>query len=237
MLFVAVVFLGLNLKLFTIKQIEVQKNNLGCVNEDQLKVSSGLLGKNFFSLDKEKLVESLKEQFICVKNIKISRLFPSGVKIEVSPREPAVILLALKNEATNSALLDNIATPSADQIKDSFIADNEGVTFSKEISGLDIPKIYFSELEKYLVQNSIKILDKIKTLGVKVRQSLIKDVFLVINPFDNEPKIIFRLDKKIDIQIASLQLILTEAKINKEIIEFIDLRFDKPVVRFAPKKK
>lgn len=238
------VSLILNSNLFVIKQIVVNMKQLGCTDNDQIKNTSGFLGQNFFFLNNDKAINKIKEKFICVKDINVSRLFPSSVKMEVIFRDPAAILISLKNkEATSSLLLNNIATPSADQIKDLYVSDSEGITFSKDINGLNIPKVYLYDLnismgkmENDLVQNSLKILDKIKTLGIKTKDSLIKDVFLIINPFIGEPKIIFSLNGKNDIQIASLQLILIEAKINEETLGFIDLRFDKPVVQFAPKK-
>ena len=62
------------------------------------------------------------------------------------------------------------------------------------------------------------------------------DNYLIVFPQVDNPKVFFRLDNEIDLQLASLQLILEKAKIDERILEFIDLRFDKPIVRFAPKK-
>ncbi len=99
-------------------------------------------------------------------------------------------------------------------------------------------KEYFKidKSEGSFLNNALKILDKIKTFGVTTKKSWVSGEFFIINPDIMDPKIIFRLDSQIDIQLASLQLILTEAKIDLKELTFIDLRFDKPIVRFAPKK-
>jgi len=56
--------------------------------------------------------------------------------------------------------------------------------------------------------------------------------FLVLSP----RKIAFSLKRDILKQLVSLQLILQKAKIDESMIETVDLRFDKPVVKFLPKK-
>lgn len=238
---VLAIFLLIRFKPFTIKQIEIQNANTGCINEAQLKTSLSLYGQNFFLLDTNKLTKSLKEKFICLKNINYSRSFPNKIVVEIVRREPAAILVNLKEKrATPSSLLENIATPSAREIIGNLIVDAEGVIFSKDTEDLSIPKIYTQNLDiplgknlkDDLIKNSLKILDKIKTFGIEHNETWILEKFFIIN---GKPKVIFRLDEKVDTQLASLQLILTEAKIDLKELEFIDLRFDKPIVKYTPK--
>ena len=61
---------------------------------------------------------------------------------------------------------------------------------------------------------------------------------------DTKPRLIFSLDKRLDYQTTSLQLILAQAKMNSDpsspgsaLIESVDLRFNKPVVVYSKKKK
>ncbi|MBI4038755.1 hypothetical protein HY384_02235 [Candidatus Daviesbacteria bacterium] len=69
-----------------------------------------------------------------------------------------------------------------------------------------------------------------------MKDTLLRDDFFLINPYSNNPRIIFRLSNSLDVQLASLQLILGKAKIDGSRLEFIDLRFDKPVLKFTPKE-
>lgn len=244
-LFILIAFLIARSNFFLIKQIEITGDKIDCVDSDQLKNASGLLGQNFFLLREKKLQEKLKKKFVCIKNVSFFRLIPDKVKLEIISRKPATILFILKDkQASPSSLIDNIATPEAGVSEDRYIVDNEGVVFSKSMDEVSIPRIYIydsdiavgKKLENSFINNSLKILDKIKTFGVTVKKSWISEDFFIINPDTSDPKIIFRLNDRIDIQLASLQLILTEAKIDLKELTFIDLRFDKPVVRFAPKK-
>lgn len=242
-LFIVIILLTVHSGFFSIKQIEIQGDKVTCVGSDQLKTSSNLLGQNFFLIDTQKTAEDLKGKFICVKQIVLTRLPPDTVQMVISSRQPMVILVGLKDQpASPSFLIENIATPDAQAVQDSFVVDSEGVIFSKDLANLSMPKIYIYDSDIFLGKkladdtgNSLKILEKVQRLGVSVKKSLITQDFFIINPDTSDPKIIFRLDSKIDSQLASLQLILTDAKIDLKELEFIDLRFDKPIVRFAPK--
>ncbi|MBI2196543.1 FtsQ-type POTRA domain-containing protein [Candidatus Daviesbacteria bacterium] len=249
-------FLFLKSGIFTIKQVDIQIGKLKCIDEKQIKDSANLLGQNFFLLDPAKVEDDLKKKFFCIKSAPLSKIFPNKVKIQTFDREPAALLISLEEkEASMSSLVADIATPSAQQVRDSYSVDAEGVIFSEDTKDLNVPKIYIydsgitlgKKLENDLIGNSLKILEKVKTLGIEVKEGWIFDNFFIINSEVSNLKIIFRLNEKLDIQLASLQLILDKAKINRRTIptevgrdlkelEFIDLRFDKPVVKFAPKK-
>lgn len=241
------IFASIRLGFFSVKEVEVEAKELGCVDENQLKDSSTVLGQNFFLINSSKIEANLKKKFLCIKSVVISKSLPDKLKLQVSTRQPLAAIITLKDkQASLSSLIDNIATPEAEKIQESYLVDEEGVVFSKDTGGLDIPRIYLDDTkidfgkELDFIRSSLKILDKVKTFGIKPMQSWISDGFFIINPPAQPqagPKIIFRLSDKIDIQLASLQLILAEAKINHRTIEFIDLRFDKPVVKFAPEVK
>ncbi len=227
--------------LFTIKKIEIAAKNITCADENQLKNSSGILGQNFFLINFKNIAGSLKDKFFCIGSINLSYVFPNQIKIEANGREAVAILVPLKvNEATSSSSLENIATPSAGESLDSYLVDNEGVIFSKDGVGENLPSIFARDLNLSLGKKpagnivvSLKILEKSKQFGLDVKTAEILDNFFILFTF---PKVIFQLDGEIDLQIASLQLILSKAKIDLKELEFIDLRFDKPIIRFAPKK-
>lgn len=243
-LLILLILLFFRSNFLVIKQIEIQ-GQAECVNPDQLKNAIPLYGQNFFLLNEEKLTQDLKRKYICIKGIIFSRYFPDKMKLEISPRQPVAVLLSLKEkQASASSLVENIATPEASIVKETYVVDNESIAFATNIDNLNIPKIYIFDQgislgQRFgddLIGNALKILERIKTFGVKVTKSWISDNFFIINPDTKYQKIVFDLSSPIDIQLASLQLILTEAKMNLRELEFIDLRFDKPVVRYAPKE-
>lgn len=118
-----------------------------------------------------------------------------------------------------------------DATEEGFLLDEEGVLFSGTASAT--LKIYSAE-KNINFKSILAILNKIKIFGIEVGEVVVAANNLMINSM---PKIVLDLDKDHNMQTASLQLILQQAKIDEEAAEFIDLRFDKPVVRFAPKKK
>lgn len=229
--------------IFTIKSVEVSLGQIDCADEEQIKKSSNIPGQNFFLLNRDVIEKTLKNKFICIQNINLSKLFPNKVKLEVLPRVPVVILTNLNEpQATESAILENMATPSAQFSQNSFLVDNMGVIFGKDTGQIMAPKIFVNNRTISIggqINNlpaSLLILEKLKTFGLNVKSAGIVDENLII--FENNiSKIIFRLDFGVDIQVASLQLILEKAKIDSKELEFIDLRFDKPIVRFATKGK
>lgn len=246
-IFISAAFILLIFKsgIFNVKKIEINLvRNLDCVNEVQIKDTSQLLGQNIFFINSLDSVINIKGKFICVKGVTLSKIFPDKVRLEVFGREPKVKLYNLNNEATNSANLENIATPSAGlSIGDFYLIDDE-VIFAKDNNQISAPNVYLKDDQLSLgkkiddlVKKCLNILEKSKSLGLDIQISQIVNNSLVIFPSSSQPRIIFSLEKDDSLQIASLQLILKIAKIDNESLEFIDLRFDKPVVKFAPKKK
>lgn len=211
--------------LLTIKKIDIEAKDISCADNDLLRKTSGFLGQNFFLTDFSKIEVRIKNKFSCVKSVKLSKTFPGKIRLTFSPRQPFAKLYNMKNKIST-------ATPSAEEIKSSYIIDDEGVTIDNAANDDNILKVYVPDTE-ILMPDLLKILAKIKIFKLDIKEAFVVDDNLIISGM---PKIIFRLGDKIDIQLASLQLILNEAKIELSLLEFIDLRFDKPVVKFAPKK-
>lgn len=230
---------------FKIRKIEIKSERINCTDKTGLINTANLLGQNFLFVNFENISKNLKEKFICIKNVNVSRLLPGRIKLEINGREPVAVLILLKiKEASTAAFLENIATPSTEESNDLFIVDKEGIIFSKEPNGTQEPRIYFynqnlslgQKLNDDFINEILKILNKVKTFRIDLKETIIfNDLFIIIQPSAGA-KIIFRLDTSVDIQLASLQLILQQAKIEDKELELIDLRFDKPIIKFAPKK-
>lgn len=237
------IFGSFKLGIFNIKKIEVNViNNLGCASLDQLKDTSQLLGQNIFWVSNANTAKNIKEKFICVKEVSLSKQFPDIVKLDIFGREPKAKLLNFKNEATISASLENIATPSAEQSSDTFLADDR-VIFAKDTNQILVPAVFLDDPNLSLgrkvdplIGKALDILEQLKKFGLNIQTTQIIADYFVIFPENLQPKIIFHLEKDINAQLASLQLILGKARIDSSQVEFIDLRFDKPIVKFAPKK-
>lgn len=261
-IFLLVFFFFAKSKIFIIKSVEINTTRIDCVDKNSLIQSANLYGQFLFFVNSLYLENSLKNKYYCIKRISITNSLPNKLKLNVYGREPALIFSVLKNkEATHEAIIANFseksATSSAEATgsagfnfdvlgpSDKFIVDNEGIVYSTNIEQVNAPNIYLSGLEltlgqklkEDLIKNSLKILEKVRTFGMEIKNAyLFSQKYLLLS---SSPRIIFSLDSRVDEQIASLQLILQTAKIDKDSksVEFIDLRFDKPIVRLVPKKK
>lgn len=235
-------FIFVYFDLLTVKSIDVSLDRLECASEQQIKGVVNILGQNFLMIDEKITAKKLQEKFFCVREVNFSKQLPNKIIMKVSGRKGAVVLSSFQQvEATGSAQV--IATSSAIPSKQ-FLVDEEGVIFSDKIQS-NLPILYIGtdgltlgkKLPSGLVKNSLDILNKLKTFGLEVKEAKIdQQRYLLINT-NMGIAIIFEANEKLDYQLAALQLIVTQAKINDEKMEFIDLRFDKPVVKYAPKKK
>lgn len=243
-------------KILIVKKVNINLDKISCVEEDQIRDSIKLLGANIFFINHKKTENELKKKYICIKSVNFKRQLPDKVDVEILGREPVAIIISSNTkdstEAFLSQFIDNISTPSAQatpsasfsgqEVSNSiFLIDNEGVLFGTPTGELPYPKIYFNsnlslgqKIEDDLLKRSLEILEKTSSFGLNLKEARIYPPFLFLTT--DGVKIIFKVDSLPDRQLASLQLILSQAKIKQDYIEFIDLRFDKPVIKTTPKK-
>lgn len=248
---IILIFVLVKFNPFNVKEVEVKAERVDCVNSEDLKTTADLLGQNILLIDGIFLEKKLKDNYFCVRRIKVDKNLPNEIILSVSGRQPVAILVGTKDKIEVSTSSGE-ASLSAEQASssamfnfmgggDQFLVDDEGVIFSKDISG-ENPKIFFEgiilsvgeKLEDGVIKNALKILERVKIFGVDVNEAKIysQNTLLV----KAAPKMIFSLNSSIDLQLAALQLLLEQAKINEENMEFVDLRFEKPIVKYAPRK-
>lgn len=243
-LVIALIFLVVKSGMFNIKQVTVTAEALTCTDSDKIKNSVNLLGQNILLVNSKQIETAIKSRFYCVRSTPLQKILPDKVRLKVAGRKPVAAIALLKEKEASLSALINVSTPSAKAVSEIFQVDDEGVIFAKEANGLNVPKIYVSDsavalgrkMSGNLVNNALRVLAKIKELRLEVKDSWIFDNFFVAVVEPSKMKIIVRLNDRLDYQLASLQLILDKAKIDLKELEFIDLRFDKPVVKVAPKK-
>jgi hypothetical protein len=238
---------------FTIKLIDTKINNVDCAEDLLSFVEKKLVGQKIWTIDKIKISNEVKNRYQCISRVDIKITYPDKVSMEVYKKSPAAIISLIKKEekiSTTSASFKILQDASASakvefkigEIKTSFLVDNEGLIFNdKEPQNESLPKIFIAEefllgekMDPNIIKGTLWILNKVKELGVFAKEARIyPSQDLIIN---TDPKLIFSLNEDINKQLASLQLILQKAKIDEEVMEFIDLRFSKPVVKYLPKK-
>lgn len=213
---------------FMIKSFSVSSDNLTCSSADEIKSSIQINGVNFFFLKPGDLEKKIKDKFLCIGSVKLSKTIPDKISLELKNRQ--AVLNLIPNQASDSA----IATDSG------FLVDPEGVVFAKATFESRMQPIFFQEnlfVGKNLgdqVKKVSQILETLKPLNVYPVGAKIYSNNLFST--GTAPQIILRLDDKLEHQLASLQLIINQAKIDGKELESVDLRFDKPIVRYVPKK-
>lgn len=241
LIIVLVIFL-VQSKILLIQNVDINLSKVNCINSEDLKRGLNLQNQNLLFLDSDKFRKDLEKKHYCIKQIDLNKIFPNKVQLNIKGREAFAKLIVLKNTASDSAGILYEATNSSNLKSDNFIIDDEGVVFNKE-KNASLLNIFIKDenlmLGKKISQFDIKKITKILRILNELR-IFVKSVILSGEDsilIESNPQISMSSKENLDLQLASLQLILTEAKINEESIEFIDLRFDKPIVRYAPKKK
>lgn len=235
---------------FKVNFLYVKSEGIDCVDKESIAKVAGIEGENIFFINLKKIEDNLKKKFICIKKISIQKQIPKKITLELFPRTPVFVLSTVYFESTSEGILTDLAQKEASSeplpkynISDDFLVDEEGVIFSKSYNSLGIQQITIfninyklgQNLEQDFVKKILYVFSKINNLGFKESKLYIDKHDLLFKT--NTHKIILDLDRDLDVQIASLQLILKTAKIEEGNIGFIDLRFDKPVVKLWQKIK
>lgn len=248
---------------FEIKNIRI-KSTLTCTNQNDLQRRlSQTVGKNYFSINQKKVEEQILKEFPCVSSLTFKNgffkdfllnIFSSNkyVNVFITERKPIaqINLITQKLDLIDLKALEATSSSSAGQlnfqtdessVSGIFLADNLNYIFSKN-EDKSLPQVFLisgnlsigQKLPPGMLQDTLEILKKLNELSVEVKTARIESGQLLI---DGSQKLIFSLNKDINYQLASLQLILQKAKMESKLMEKIDLRFDKPVVVYSPKKK
>lgn len=229
--------------------IEVERNGTPCLSDDQVRKDSEISGQNILFLSPEKISQKLQNKYPCVKSVRIEKKFPKDVKLFVDGRVALVHVTSYK--LVSNLDLDNLeATPSSQAAlldwslptaeSEEFLVDDSGIiiaTYQNE----SLPRLFMPEvvlkvganLGSDLFNKIAKILEGLNKAGMTSTDLTLNGDDLLIH---SSPKIAFTLKKDVEREVISLQLILQKAKIDERGIDTLDLRFDKPIVRFLPKK-
>lgn len=260
----SLIYIILGSDLFKVKALEINLEKVSCTDSLGIRNSTDLLGKRMFSVNTN-ILPDLQRKYYCIKSVKVTKLLPNKLRLDISGREAVALIKILKpDEASASAKLDTdpmvatqtpIATNSSLldfsnlNSEKAFVVDEDGVFFDsdKQSFGPDGPKnfnvpilYYYGEniklgqkLQEGSVKNAVSILSKVKVFGIEIKDAKITGSDMIT---DSTPKLLFSLKADTDYELASLQLILEKAKMEDREIEFVDLRFSKPIVKYKAKK-
>jgi len=200
-----------------IKKISCLLNNTDCPDKllaDLMRLS---LGKNSFFLSAKKVTLQIKEDYPQLEEVKIKKNLPSGINFFLTTRQPQVAI-------------------NGDKFH---LVDEFGVVIEKKDTPGDYPLVFFDPPANLKIGDQFSQPEILKTIsviiGLKLRliepkfAKIISDTQIEIQLKD-DIQTIFSLKKEVIVQLDSLQLILSRAKIEGRTLGRVDLRFDKPIV-------
>lgn len=242
-----IIFIVWKSNFLTVEKIKVT-NLAECVNLDDLNSEINSLDKSWVLIDPNKIKIKLVTKFSCIKDVNVLYEFPKTVNIIVYGRKFlakvyfsnfSLIQPDLESTASSETALIDWNFPS-ESSEDALIIDETGYIFTKVKSNYSIPTIFLtdninigSQFDKQAFSRIDQIFSKIITFPPIFYQPNFKAKKYGNKLFINSsPKLAFSLEKDVLKQLASLQLILQKDKMDEKVAEFIDLRFDKPVVQY-----
>lgn len=212
--FLAIYFLNDFFSIKNIKIINYKKTILGL---------SDLKNKNLIFETQDIVEKKILSENPSIKSVSIKKLYPSTLILNIKINSPLAVL-----EVNNGY----------------FYLDNDGKIISKS-RNLDhkLPIINFYEKLNFTnytpgevitfkdVQYSLFFLQTLNNLDIKVDNLDINGINMLVFNL-KERKIIFSSEKDKRLQVYEFEQIFKEFKIQGKQFKEIDLRFDKPIVRF-----
>lgn len=197
----------------TLKIDDVSISSQDCLKSQDV----NLKGKLIITVPSQSLVKNLKQQFPCISDIEINKIYPSKIDIKVQTNAPIAKITQKDLYITSQGQIVS-GSPSVDlpQINLSQSIDaSEGNTISDQsilfaLATLDLiaKSDFHPATVRILDSTDLAIYDSAQTVAV------------------------FSSKKSPKIQVDSLQQVLSAAKIDGAKLAKIDLRFDKPVITF-----
>lgn len=233
--------------LLTIKEVNFDLAGIDCVKEEDIRSQLQLEGKPIWQLNLDYISQDIEKMNLCLDQVRLRYNPPQTVEVSLTERAPIAKIISYQplvnldlkeaSPSSSSALID-WSFPDASVA--GFLVDRQGILFLKSVNFN--PTLFYPEsnleigkrLDKKIFEAISLVFSKIPKMGLISSQAKINQGFLQL---DSKPRVVFNPSGDILRQLASLQLILAQTTMNDEIIEMIDLRFDKPVVIFTSKKR
>jgi len=225
------IYLALRTDIFLLKKIHLEDEiSPSLKGKLQKLIQDKVEGESIFFLSLEELKKEVLTNFPEVKDIFIKKTLPNQLLIKIVERKPVAILQTTK-----------LATASGTFPKNYFLVDNEGFVFAKTATFSGLPLLYLPDEEKLFVgkkinQKGVKTAGKIITLleekGISVEKVFLPSPGKIEVLLKEKIKTIFTSQKDPSLQVTSLQIILSSLRMEGKVPKEVDLRFERPVVKF-----
>ncbi|MCX7881287.1 MAG: hypothetical protein N2482_02105 [Patescibacteria group bacterium] len=206
-------------KFFLIKQLEIE-----CLDKNIRKqVVLFFKDKNLLFFSPQKTEKEIIKRYPLIKKVFFQKKLPDKLMLKIELEKPLAVL------KTNGGYL--------------FLNEEGKIIIKKKGFDNNYPLINFYQQIDYSSFNlgkkidfkdvlaSLFFLKKIKDLGLKINQVEIKDLNMIVLKL-REKEIIISAEKKKEVEVYQLLTILRYFKIEGKEFKVLDLRFDKPIIKF-----
>lgn len=236
-----------------IKIVALNFSQLWCGDKSEIEKAIQLQGQNLMLLNTVPVGQRLVDKFLCLNSVQFTKIYPSRITVDLEGRLPVALIRPVTVPELSLDYSTLEATPSSSaalinwQYQSSteqwFYVDQTGLVFTTADLGHPYPNFQIeqpnlnvgSRLNDQVIQNAIWIAEQLANEEIVPQSYLITATNnLLINA--GSVKLAFNLEQDVEKQIASLHLILREAKIDAKELLNVDLRFAKPVVIYSNSK-
>lgn len=191
-----------------IGKLECQINKTVC-NEEIEKEFIGFLGQNFFLMNPRSKVREVKASYPNWEKVKVKKIPFNKILVEITTRQPVACLLVGESF---------------------FLLSKEAVIIKEVDANPGLPEIEAEKFDIEVIRKTLEVISLIEEYSFAFERIKIKsEKELVL--YLPEIEVLLSTEKAAE-KIASLQIIVSRAKINEQLPTKIDLRFKKPVVTF-----
>ena len=190
-----------------IEDMECQINQTPC-SEEHEKEFSEFLGQNFFLLNPDKKIKEIKVSYSHWQKIRVKKVPFHKILIEITTRQPVACLL----------------------IKDKiFLLDREAVIVRETDVNPGLPEIETEKFKEEEVKKALEAVHFLNQYSLACKRIKIEAQNLILFFPETE---VFLPTEDMSFKIASLQMILSQGKMEGKLPRKIDLKFKKPVITY-----
>ncbi len=207
---------------FKVSNLVCQRNGLPCTDKEKV-LFFQVLGKNIFTLDSKKIAEDIKAENFLIKEVEIEKKLLNKVVVRLEIYQPFAYL-------------------SPDEEKWFILSESGYLMEEKQEAKENLPKIIIKNLAADLkvgekldqkeILSALEIIGLTKDNSIQLQKIMLDREKVITLALNEDILASFSAQKNIGLQVDSLLFILRQSKIEGSLPRFIDLRFDKPVVRF-----
>ena len=190
-----------------IEDIECQINKTPCSEEHEQGFSE-FLGQYFFLLSPAKKIKEIKASYSHWEKIRVKKVPFNKILVEITTRQPVACLL----------------------VKDKiFLLDKEAVIVKEIDVNPGLPEIETEKFKEEEVKKALEAVHFLNQYSLACKRIKIEGQNLILFFPETE---VFLLTEELSFKIASLQMILSQGRLDEKLPKTIDLRFAKPVITY-----